>query len=137
MPAGLADLKNIVGANHVITDPDILSGRSVDHTGRYRGQASALVRPGSAEQVAEGLRVCRDAGAPVTVQGGLTSLVAGTVPEHDDVLLSPERLHAVGDVDTVERRVEVGAGTTLAAVQRAASEAGLVFGVALAARDTA
>src|ERR1700744_3143485 len=137
MPAGLADLKNIVGANHVITDPDILSGRSVDHTGRYRGQASALVRPDSAEQVAEVLRVCREAGAHVTVQGGRTSLVAGTVPEHDDVLLSTERLCALGDVDTVERRVVAGAGVTLAAVQHAASAAGLVFGVDLAARDTA
>ncbi|MEE6135857.1 FAD-binding oxidoreductase [Mycobacterium sp. 050128] len=134
---GLEDLKGIVGANHVVTDPDVLSGRSVDHTGRYRGKASVLVRPESAEQVAEVLRLCRDAGAHVTVQGGRTSLVAGTVPEHDDVLLSTERLCALGDVDTVERRIAVGAGATLAAVQRAATAAGLVFGVDLAARDTA
>jgi len=133
----LRSLATVVGANHVITDPDVLAGRTVDHTGRYRGQASALVRPGSAEQVAEVLRVCRDAGAHVTVQGGRTSLVGGTVPEHDDVLLSTERLSALGDVDTVERRIEVGAGATLAVVQRAGSAAGLVFGVDLAARDTA
>jgi FAD/FMN-containing dehydrogenase len=137
MPGSLEDLKRIVGSNHVVTDPDVLSGRSVDHTGRYRGRASALVRPGSAEQVAEVLRLCRDAGIHVTVQGGRTSLVAGTVPEHNDVLLSTERLCALGDVDTVERRITVGAGATLAAVQHAASAAGLVFGVDLAARDTA
>jgi FAD/FMN-containing dehydrogenase len=130
-------LKSVVGSNHVITDPDVLAGHSVDHTGRYRGRASALLRPGSAEQVAEVLRICRDAGAYVTVQGGRTSLVAGTVPEHDDVLLSTERLRALGDVDTVERRIKAGAGATLAAVQHAAIAAGLVFGVDLAARDTA
>ena len=130
-------LASVVGSNHVVVDPDVLAGRSVDHTGRYRGRASALVRPGSPEQVAEVLRVCRDAGAHVTVQGGRTSLVAGTVPEHDDVLLSTERLRALGDVDTVERRIDVGAGVPLAAVQRAARAAGLVFGVDLAARDTA
>ncbi len=133
----LAGLTQIVGSGHVVTDPDVLAGRSVDHTGRYRGKASALVRPGSALEVAEVLRVCRNAGAHVTVQGGRTSLVAGTVPEHDDVLLSTERLHAVDDVDTLERRVRAGAGATLAAVQRAAGAAGLVFGVDLAARDTA
>ncbi|SOX51616.1 FAD-binding oxidoreductase [Mycobacterium ahvazicum] len=137
MPGSLGDLSGIVGSNHVVTDPDVLSGRSVDHTGRYRGKASVLVRPGSAEEVAEVLRLCRDAGAHVTVQGGRTSLVAGTVPEHDDVLLSTERLCALGDVDTAERRIAVGAGATLAAVQRAATAAGLVFGVDLAARDTA
>jgi FAD/FMN-containing dehydrogenase len=137
MSLSLQTLGRIVGSNHVITDSDVLAGRSVDHTGRYRGKASALVRPGSAEQVAEVLRVCRDAGAYVTVQGGRTSLVAGTVPEHDDVLLSTERLSGLGDIDTVERRVEVGAGATLAGVQHAANAAGLVFGVDLAARDSA
>src|SRR3954451_15247748 len=130
-------LAGIVGAAHVITDPDVLDGRSVDHTGRYRGHASALVRPGSADEVAAVLRACRDAGAYVTVQGGRTSLVAGTVPEHDDVLLSTERLCAVSEVDAVERRVEVGAGATLAAVQHAAAAAGLLFGVDLSARDSA
>jgi FAD/FMN-containing dehydrogenase len=130
-------LAGIAGAAHVITDPDVLDGRSVDHTGRYRGNASALVRPGSADEVAAVLRACRDAGAYVTVQGGRTSLVAGTVPEHDDVLLSTERLRDIGEVDVVERRIHVGAGATLADVQRAASAAGLVFGVDLAARDSA
>src|SRR6516225_7542502 len=110
MLRSLEDLKRIVGSSHVITDADVLAGRGVDHTGRYRGRASALVRPGSAEEVAEVLRVCGQAGAHVTVQGGRTSLVAGTVPEHDDVLLSTERLCALGDVDTGERRVRVGAG---------------------------
>jgi FAD/FMN-containing dehydrogenase len=133
----LVSLSAVVGSNHVVTDADILAARSVDHTGRYRGRAGALVRPGTAGEVAEVLRVCRDAGAYVTVQGGRTSLVAGTVPEHDDVLLSTERLCAVSDIDTVERRVVAGAGATLAAVQAAAASSGLVFGVDLAARDSA
>lgn len=133
----LQQLAEVVGRQHVSADPDVLAARSVDHTGRYRGHASVLVRPGSTGEVAEVLRVCRGAAAHVTVQGGRTSLVAGTVPEHDDVLLSTERLNTVGEVDAVERRLHVGAGATLAAVQQAASAAGLVFGVDLAARDTA
>src|SRR5574337_268187 len=133
----LQRLAAVVGSGYVSTDPDVLAARSIDHTGRYRGRGGALVRPGSAEEVAAVLSVCRDGGAYVTIQGGRTSLVAGTVPEHDDVLLSTERLNSVGDVDTVERRVGVGAGATLAAVQHAAATAGLVFGVDLAARDTA
>lgn len=127
----------IVGAAHVSTDPDVLDGRSIDHTGRYRGHASALVRPGNEDEVAAVLRACRAAGVCVTVQGGRTSLVAGTVPENDDVLLSTERLTDIGAIDTAERRVRVGAGVTAAAVQRAATAEGLVFGVDLAARDSA
>jgi FAD/FMN-containing dehydrogenase len=136
-PNVLRRMSSLVGPKYVSTDPDVLAGRSVDHTGRYRGHASALVRPGSPGEVAEVLRLCRDAGMHVTVQGGRTSLVAGTVPEHDDVLLSTERLSTISDVDTTDRRIEAGAGATLSAVQRAASAVGLVFGVDLAARDTA
>jgi FAD/FMN-containing dehydrogenase len=133
----LQQVSSLVGAKYVSTDADVLAGRSVDHTGRYRGHASALVRPGSADEVAELLRLCRDAGMHVTIQGGRTSLVAGTVPEHDDLLLSTERLCGISDVDTTDRRIEAGAGATLSAVQRAAGAAGLVFGVDLSARDTA
>ncbi|WP_197503151.1 FAD-binding oxidoreductase [Mycobacterium sp. 1245111.1] len=111
----LQQVSSLVGAKYVSTDPDVVAGRSVDHTGRYRGNASALVRPGSADEVAEILRLCRDAGTHVTIQGGRTSLVAGTVPEHDDLLLSTERLCGISDVDTTERRIEAGAGATLSA----------------------
>jgi FAD/FMN-containing dehydrogenase len=130
-------LAAVVGSAHVSTDSDVLAGRSTDWTGRYRGRASALVRPGSTDEVAAVLRSCRDAGVAVTVQGGRTSLVAGTVPEHDDVLLSTERLNGIGDVDAAARRVRVGAGVTLAHAQRAAATAGLLIGVDLTARDSA
>ena len=130
-------LAAIVGPTHLITDPAVLAARSADWTGRYRGQAGALVRPADTEQVGEVLRACRDAGTPVTVQGGCTSLVAGTVPEYDDVLLSTERLTAMEPVDTAQRRVRAEAGVTAARVQDAAAAAGLLFGVDLASRDSA
>ena len=74
-------LSSLLGPSHVSTDPGVLAGRSVDYTGRYHGRAGALVRPGSADEVAEVLRIYREAGTHVTIQGGRTSLVAGTVPE--------------------------------------------------------
>ena len=130
-------LRDIVGGEHVSTDTDVLAARSVDWTGRYRGRAGVLVRPRDCVQVAEVVKACRAAGMPITVQGGRTSLVAGTVPEYGDVLLSTERLRELGEVDVVERQLRAGAGVTLADVQRAAAGAGLSFGVDLAARDSA
>lgn len=130
-------LAAIVGTTHVSADPDVVAARCVDYTGRYRGAASLLVRPGSSDEVAAVLEACRDARAYVTVQGGRTSLVAGTVPEHDDVLLSTERLTEFGAVDVVNRSVRAGAGVTAAAVQHAAAGSGLLFGVDLSSRDSA
>ncbi len=137
MTAPLDLLAGIVGSAHLITDPDVLAGCSVDWTGRYRGTAAAMVRPADADEVAAVLRACRDAGAYVTVQGGRTSLVAGTVPGHHDVLLSTERLTGIGPLDPVERRVRVGAGVKLTEAQRAAAGVGLTVGVDLASRDSA
>ena len=130
-------LSAIVGPSFVSADPDVLIARCVDWTGRYRGAAALLVRPGNAQEVAAVLNACREAGAYVTVQGGRTSLVAGTVPEHDDVLLSTERLTELGPVDVTRRQVHAGAGVTAAAVQKAAADAGLLFGVDLSSRDSA
>lgn len=137
MTALTGTLSAIVGSAYVSTDRDVVAARCVDYTGRYRGDASALVRPGTAAEVAAVLRACRDAGRCVTVQGGRTSLVAGTVPENDDVLLSTERLTELGTVDAAERQIRAGAGVTLSTVQHAAARAGLLFGVDLASRDTA
>ena len=130
-------LADVVGHRFVVDDADVLATRSTDQTGRYSGRASALVRPGNTAEVSAVLNVCRSRGVPVTIQGGRTGLVAGTVPEHDDVLLSTERLEAIGEVDVAAGRITVGAGATLAQVHSAAAAAGLKFGVDIASRDTA
>jgi len=130
-------LVQIVGERYVSTDPDVLAGRTIDQTGRYRGTASVLVRPGSAEEVAAILKACKEHDHPVTTQGGRTSMVAGTVTEHDDVLLSTERLTDIGPIDTVDRRIRVGSGVTLAALQQAATKENLQFGVDIGSRDSA
>lgn len=130
-------LADVVGHRFVVDDTDVLATRSTDQTGRYSGHASALVRPGNTAEVSAVLNVCRSHGVPVTVQGGRTGLVAGAVPEHDDVLLSTERLTTIGEVDAAGRRITVGAGVTLAQVHSAAADARLKFGVDIASRDTA
>lgn len=130
-------LADVVGQRFVTDDPDILAPRSTDHTGRYSGVASALVRPADTAEVAAVLKICRDFGVPVTVQGGRTGLVAGTVPEHHDVLLSTERLNTLTDVDVDSMGISVGAGVTLAQVHSAAAHVGLTFGVDIASRDCA
>ncbi|ALR11115.1 oxidoreductase [Mycobacteroides saopaulense] len=137
MSALVEALVQIVGERYVSTDSDVLAGRVVDHTGRYSGAASVLARPGSAVEVAAILMVCKEQGQAVTTQGGRTSMVAGTVPERNDVLLSTERLAEIGPIDTVDRRVRVGSGVTLAALQQAAAKENLQFGVDIGSRDSA
>src|SRR2546430_1164471 len=57
----LDSLRDIVGAPHVLTDPDSVSGYVTDWTGRWEGTALAVVRPGDTEEVAAVLAACHRA----------------------------------------------------------------------------
>jgi FAD/FMN-containing dehydrogenase len=138
LPAALRDaLVAAVGAGHVLLDDSTTAGYAVDWTGRYRGRAAAVVRPGSTGEVAAVLRACTAAGVPVVPQGGNTGLVGGGVPLAGEVVLGTRRLDSLDPVDELAGQVTVGAGATLAAVQAHAARAGLGVGVDLAARDGA
>jgi FAD/FMN-containing dehydrogenase len=130
-------LVGVVEPAHVLEDPDLTASYEVDWTGRFRGRAAAVVRPGSTEEVAGVLSLLHDEGRPVVLQGGNTGLVGGGIPHSGEVVLSLTRLRQTGPVDPLTAQVTVGAGTTLAAVHQLAAGAGLAFGVDLAARDSA
>ena len=131
-----ADLVGAVGAVHVLRDRDQVASYEQDWTGRWRGRARLVVRPGSATEVAAVLGACAAAGVPVVAQGGNTGLVGGAVP-HDAVVLSAARLDRLDPVDAASAQVTAGAGVTLARLQDHVAPAGLRFAVDLAARDSA
>ena len=136
-----ADLAASIGAEHVLTDPDLTGGYLWDWTRRYTGDARCVARPGSAQEVAAVLRHCADTGVPVVIQGGNTGLVGGSVPgaggASPAVLLSTRRLRRLDPVDTLAAQVTAGAGVTVAQLRGHAAAAGLEYGVDLAARDSA
>jgi FAD/FMN-containing dehydrogenase len=127
----------VVGDTNVLTDPEVTASYAVDWTGRFRGAAAAVIRPGSTQEVAEVVVRCRHQGLALVPQGGNTGLVGGGVPLHGEVVLSLRRLDRVGPVDAVAGQVTAGAGAAVGAVQRAATDAGWAYGVDLASRDTA
>jgi FAD/FMN-containing dehydrogenase len=131
------DLRAIVGETHVLVDPDLKASYEVDWTRRFQGVARCVVRPSSTVEVAAVVRRCADEGVPITVQGGNSGLVGGGVPAGGEVLLSLARLTELEPVDTTAAQVTAGAGVRLEALQRHARDAGLDFGVDLAARSQA
>ena len=126
-----------VGERDVLADDDLRASYETDWTRRFHGRARAVVRPGSAEEVAAVLAACREHGAAVVPQGGNTGMVGGGIPRGGEVVLSLGRLREIGEVDRATAQVTVGAGVTLAALQAHARAAGLDAGVDLGARDSA
>jgi FAD/FMN-containing dehydrogenase len=130
-------LARIVGAGHVLADPELRAPFERDFTGRYGAPCRAVVRPADAAQVAEVMRLCAAQGAPVVPQGGNTGVVGGGVPRGGEVVVSTARLDGFGAVDDLTGHVLVGAGTTLATLQGVARDAGWEMPLDLGARDGA
>jgi FAD/FMN-containing dehydrogenase len=131
-------LGDVVGPEHVLTDPDVTASYATDWTGRFRGEATLVVRPADHDQVAAVLLRCAEAGVAVVPQGGNTGLVGGSVPRRTPmVVLSTRRLDRVEPVDEPAMQVTAGAGVTIAQWRRHARDAGLDAPVDFASRDSA
>lgn len=130
-------LRGVVGNDDVLVDPEMVGSYEVDWTGRFRGSTAAVVRPGSVEEVARVVEVCRREGVRIVPQGGNTGLVGGSVPRSGEIVLSLTRLGRLDPVDRVAGCVTAGAGVTLGALQRHARASGYEVGIDFAARDSA
>ncbi|MFZ7309383.1 FAD-binding oxidoreductase [Comamonas jiangduensis] len=130
------DLQQALGAEVVLVGDAVEARYHTDWSGTPPVAPWALVRPRSTEEVSTALRLCHVHRVPVVPQGGLTGLAGGAVPVEGGVAISLERMSAIEDINARSAVMQVQAGATLQAVQEAAVEAGLVFGVDLGARGS-
>ncbi|MBI3100575.1 MAG: FAD-binding oxidoreductase [Burkholderiales bacterium] len=137
MPDLIEQLRQIVGAPHVLTEGD-LSAWEQDWRRRVHGKALAVVRPASTQEVAAVVKACAAAGAPIVPQGGNTGLSVGSTPDTSgrEVVLSLTRMNAVRALDPDNLTLTVEAGCILQNVQEAAEKAGLLFPLSLAAEGS-
>ncbi len=133
----IESLRHIVGNHHVLTQGD-LSAYQNDWRKRSQGRARAVVRPGSTQEVAEVVRACAAAHVSIVPQGGNTGLVVGSTPDTSgtQIVLNLQRMHVVREIDQANLSLTVEAGCILQNVQQAASDAGLLFPLSLAAEGS-
>ncbi|MDH1812949.1 FAD-binding oxidoreductase [Comamonas aquatica] len=132
----LQALRHTLGAEAVLSGDAVPARYHTDWSGTPPVTPLALVRPRSTEDVSATLRLCHQHRVPVVPQGGLTGLAGAAVPSADCVALSLERMPAIEAIDARSATMTVQAGATLQAVQEAAVDAGLAFGVDLGARGS-
>ena len=130
------DIAGIIGGGAVTAGDDValLSDRWERSS---LCKAKALASPKETDEVARLLRACHAASQPVTVLGGGTGLVGGTVTASEEIVVSLRRMDRIERIDSVNRTAVVGAGVTLQALQEAARDAGLSFGVDFGSRGSA
>jgi len=132
-------LAGILGSAAIVTEGPDLEPYAVDWRKLFPGRPACVVRPSSTEQVAQVVRVCREAGAAIVPQGGNTGLAGGAVPDPSgtQVVLSLNRMTAIRDVDHVGMTIEAEAGCILKVAQDAAAASGRLLPISLAAEGSA
>ncbi|MES2538426.1 MAG: FAD-binding oxidoreductase [Pseudomonadota bacterium] len=127
-----------IGASHVLTSASDTSAYLTDWRRRFTGKALAVVRPGSADEVAAIVRLCNQFRVPIVPQGGNTGLVLGSVPDDSGnaIVLSLTRMNRIRTTDLLNNTMTVDAGCILEQVQNAAAASERLFPLSLAAEGS-
>jgi FAD/FMN-containing dehydrogenase len=133
----IESLRQALGEAHVLTGEEA-APHLTDWRKNYRGNALAVVRPGSAEEAAAVLRLCAQHRASVVPQGGNTGQAGGATPDGsgESIVLLLTRLNRIRAIDTDNDTITVEAGCILQAVQEAARAAGRLFPLSLGAEGS-
>lgn len=132
----LAALHAHFPAAAVMTGDDVPQRNMQDTSYLPSVRPLAVVRPDSAEDVAEAIRICLENGIAVVPQGGLTGLAGGGHPIDGAVMISLERFSGIEELDPDAATITVRAGTPLEVIQRAADDAGFFIALDLGARGS-
>ena len=132
-------LADIVGAANVLTALEDTKPYFTDWRRQYFARAECVVRPASTAEVSRVVELCAREGVALVPQGGNTGLVGGSVPSGSgrEVVLALARMNRIRALDALNDTVTTEAGCVLAAVQRAADDAGRLFPLSLAAEAAA
>ena len=123
-----ADLREVLPADRVVTDPDVVGGYRHDQAEwAPHGSPAALVRARTAAEVQAVVRVCLRHGAPVVPRGAGTGLSGGANAVEGCVVLSTELMTAVREIDATEKLAVVEPGVVNDDLRAACAEQGLWY----------
>src|SRR6476620_10783217 len=98
-PEILQKLQNIVGTTFVFTDDETRSHYGHDETEDYVFPPSVVVKPASAQEISEIVKVANEYKIPVVPIGGRTGLSGGALSIHQGIGLSTDRLNKIIEID--------------------------------------
>lgn len=117
-PALIEKLQGIVGKDYVVTREEQMTGYIYDESEipvRFEpARGNVVVKPASAGEISEILKLANQELFPVVVRGAGTGVVGGVSPVHPSVIIAMERLNQVVELDEDNMVITAQAGVTLA-----------------------
>jgi glycolate oxidase len=119
--------KKIVGEQNVFVEEEVLHHYSHDETEDLHYLPDVVIKPKTAEEISQVLRICNAHKIPVTPRGAGTGLSGGALPHLGGVLLSLERLNSIINIDERNLQVTTEPGVITEVLQNALKAKGLFY----------
>lgn len=123
----LTQLRSIVGAEHVLTQPEDLIPYGFDGTAALKEQAAAVVFPVDTAQVSACVKLAHQQGLTIVTRGSGTGLSGGSVPSKDCLVLCLVRMDRLIDIDPRNLTLRAQCGVITAKIDEAAAAHGLFY----------
>lgn len=134
--------KELIGTPSAVIDGvsqdalDDLEPFNSDWMRKYKGRSKLVVKPGSIHDVSKVLRYCNENSLAVVPQGGNSGLVGGSVPVHDEIVISMSRMNRIRSFDGTSGTLVVDAGCILEVADRFLAEKNHIFPLDLGAKGS-
>jgi len=123
----LETIKNIVGEQYVFADEESLRNYGHDETEHLLYLPEVVVKPRTATEISQLMKLCNEYRIPVTPRGAGTGLSGGALPHLGGVLISMERLNSILNIDERNLQVTTEPGVITEVLQNAVKEKGLFY----------
>jgi len=119
--------KKIVGADYVLVDEETLLHYAHDETEELHFPPDVVIKPRSAGEISDILKICNAEKIPVTPRGAGTGLSGGALSHLGGVLLSTERMNSILEIDERNMQVTTEPGVITEVLQNSVKEKGLFY----------
>ncbi len=126
-PSVLKKLQEIIGEQYVLYDSESLKKYGHDETEDLLFLPEVVVKPRTAKEISEILKIANIELIPVTPRGAGTGLSGGALPIYSGIILSMERFNQILQIDERNLQATVEPGVINEAFQNAVKELGLFY----------
>lgn len=126
-PQIISQLKQIVGEQYVLADEENLKNYGHDETEDFLFLPEVVVKPRTAEEISEIMKLTNEHLIPVTPRGAGTGLSGGALPVHAGIILSVERFNTILEIDERNLQATVEPGVINEMFKNAVAEKGLFY----------
>jgi glycolate dehydrogenase FAD-linked subunit len=125
--AFVAELRGVLGPEHVIAEPEQLRVYECDGLTGHRAVPELVALPSSTEEVQAVLGACHRDRVPFVARGAGTGLSGGATPIAGGVVVSLARMNRILEVDLASQRIVVEPGVANLDVTRAVAAHGFFY----------